>query len=51
LQCASAGKEQIKMVSVIFKLKQYGDALRRSLFKMADNQAELISFFDSVSLE
>jgi len=32
------------MKSVTFKPKQYGDALRHSLFKMVDNPLELISF-------
>jgi len=48
LQSASVGKENTKVESVTFKLKQYGDALRHSLFKMADNPLELVSFFDSV---
>jgi len=48
LKCASAGKKHTKVDSVTCKLKQYGDALRHSFFKMADNPLELISCFDSI---
>jgi len=48
LQSVSVGKENTKVESVTFKLKQYGDVLRHSLFKMADNPLELVSFFVSV---
>jgi flagellar biosynthesis GTPase FlhF len=47
LQQEAMEKEKGKNDSVIAVLKQYGEAIRHSITKMADNPIEIIVFFDS----
>jgi hypothetical protein len=48
LQQEAMEKEKWKNDSVIAVLKQYGEAIRHSITKMADSPTEIIVFFDSV---